>query len=36
MSKIGLDDLAEDWAAVKLTPQRTRTGLPRTVWITEN
>jgi hypothetical protein len=34
MSEIGLDDLAEDWAAVKLIPQRT--GLPRTVWITEN
>ena len=34
MSEIGLDDLAEDWAAVKLMPQRT--GLPCTVWITEN
>ena len=29
MNEIGLDDLAEDWAAVKLMPQRT--GLPRTV-----
>jgi hypothetical protein len=34
MSEIGLDNLTEDWAAVKLTPQRT--GLPRAVWITEN
>ena len=29
-----LDDLTEDWAAVKLIPLRT--GLPRAVWITEN
>jgi hypothetical protein len=34
MSEIRLDDLAEDWAAVKLMPQRI--GLPHTVWITEN
>lgn len=34
MSEAALDDLAEDWAAVKLLPQRT--GLPRAVWITEN
>ena len=32
--KIGLDDLAEDWAAVKLLPRHT--GLQRAVWITEN
>jgi hypothetical protein len=29
-----IDDLTEDWAAVKLIPRRT--GLPRPVWITEN
>jgi hypothetical protein len=29
-----VDDLTEDWAAVKLIPRRT--GLPRYVWITEN
>ena len=29
-----VDDLTEDWAAVKLIPRRT--GLPRSVWITEN
>jgi hypothetical protein len=29
-----IDDLTEDWAAVKLIPRRT--GLPRSVWITEN
>lgn len=34
MTEISLDDLTEDWAAVKLTPQRT--GLSRAVWITEN
>ena len=34
MSKIGLDDLPEDWAALRLIPRRT--GLPRAVWITEN
>jgi hypothetical protein len=32
--EIGLDELAEDWAAVKLLPRHT--GLPRAVWITEN
>ena len=34
MSEIALDELTEDWGAVKLIPQRT--GLPRSVWITEN
>jgi hypothetical protein len=34
MSGISLDGLTEDWAAVKLIPQRS--GLPRAVWITEN
>jgi hypothetical protein len=34
MSEIGLDDLSEDWASVKLLPRHT--GLPRAVWITEN
>jgi hypothetical protein len=34
MTEISLDDLAEDWAAVKLMPQHT--GLPMSVWITEN
>jgi hypothetical protein len=34
MSEISLDGLTEDWAAVKLIPQRS--GLPRAVWITEN
>ena len=34
MSGIGLDELAEDWAAVKRLPDQT--GLPRAVWITEN
>lgn len=34
MSEIGLDDLTEDWAAVKLRPDIT--GLPMAVWITEN
>ena len=34
MSELALDDLTEDWGAVKLIPQRT--GLPRSVWITEN
>jgi hypothetical protein len=29
-----LDDLTEDWAAVKLVPDDT--GLPMAVWITEN
>lgn len=29
-----LDDLAEDWAAMKLRPDIT--GLPMAVWITEN
>jgi hypothetical protein len=29
-----VDDLTEDWAAVKLIPRRTR--LPRSVWITDN
>jgi hypothetical protein len=31
---IGIDDLTEDWAAVKRLPDQT--GLPRAVWITEN
>jgi hypothetical protein len=34
MSEISLDGLTEDWAAVKLIPQRS--GLPRAVWIAEN
>jgi hypothetical protein len=34
MSEIGLDDLSEDWASVKLPPDET--GLPMAVWITEN
>jgi hypothetical protein len=34
MSEIGLDELGEDWAAVKRTPDQT--GLSRAVWITEN
>lgn len=34
MSDIDLDLLTEDWAAMKLSPQRT--GLPRAVWITED
>jgi hypothetical protein len=29
-----VEDLAENWAAVRLIPRRT--GLPRSVWITEN
>jgi hypothetical protein len=29
-----IDELTEDWAAVKLLPRHT--GLPRAVWITEN
>jgi hypothetical protein len=29
-----LDQLTEDWAAVKLTPRGT--GLPRAAWITED
>ena len=33
-SELSLDELTEDWAAVKLTPRHT--GLPRAVWITEN
>jgi hypothetical protein len=32
--ELSLDDLTEDWAAVKLLPRHT--GLPRAVWITEN
>jgi hypothetical protein len=31
---LALDELTEDWAAVKLLPRHT--GLPRAVWITEN
>ena len=34
MSELALDEFREDWGAVKLIPQRT--GLPRSVWITEN
>ncbi len=34
MSEIGLDELTEDWASVKRLPRQT--GLPMTVWITEN
>jgi hypothetical protein len=34
MSEVALDDLAEDWAAVKLLPPDT--GLPMAVWITQN
>ena len=32
--RLTLDELTEDWAAVKLVPDDT--GLPRSVWITEN
>jgi hypothetical protein len=31
---LDLDDLREDWGAMKLTPAQT--GLPMAVWITEN
>lgn len=34
MDKIRLDDLPEDWPALRLIPRRT--GLPRAVWITGN
>ena len=34
MSEITLDELTEDWAAVKRIPDQT--GLNRTVWVTEN
>jgi hypothetical protein len=34
VSEISLDDLTEDWAAVKRLPDQT--GLQRAVWITEN
>jgi hypothetical protein len=34
MSELSLDELTEDWAAVKRLPDQT--GLPRAVWITEN
>ena len=34
MSELGLDELGEDWAAVKRIPHQT--GLERSVWITEN
>ena len=34
MSEIALDELTEDWAAVKRIPDQT--GLSRAVWITEN
>jgi hypothetical protein len=34
LSEIALDELTEDWAAVKRIPDQT--GLSRAVWITEN
>jgi hypothetical protein len=34
MSELALDNLTEDWGAVKLVPEDT--GLGRAVWITEN
>src|SRR3954470_14353654 len=34
MSELNLDELGEDWAALKHLPAQT--GLPRTVWIIEN
>jgi hypothetical protein len=34
MNEAGLDDLHEDWGAVKRLPSQT--GLPMAVWITEN